>query len=241
MAMMAVHEQSMPKDRTNMLMGHLPPPRRCPMGPVIWTFGVPPHPDIVGPRAVSAALGRNEEAWSPLAVRSSISASPFIRDSYPRGCQGRCWGHSGAWFCHPGEKDRFWCYHDGSGVHPYDDWGRPQYHGGGANSLCFGGRRSVLQGFSEVWASKGVQERSCSPPSNAGSWMCIALMLDFTQWGGLSHLVACIMEEAEMSGPRPFWDQTWRHLHWSASSRSFPSSHGTCRDCSGGSSTARPF
>jgi hypothetical protein len=42
MAMMAVHEQSMPKDMTNMLRGHLPPPRRCPMGSVIWTFGVPP-------------------------------------------------------------------------------------------------------------------------------------------------------------------------------------------------------
>jgi hypothetical protein len=60
MAMMAVHEQSMPKDRTNMLRGHLPPPRRCPMGPMIWTFGVPPHPDVVGPRAVSAALGQNQ-------------------------------------------------------------------------------------------------------------------------------------------------------------------------------------
>jgi hypothetical protein len=39
MAMIAVHRQSMPEDRTNTLRGHLPLARRCLMGPVIWTLG----------------------------------------------------------------------------------------------------------------------------------------------------------------------------------------------------------
>jgi hypothetical protein len=34
--------------------------------------------------------------------------------------------------------------------------------------------------------------------------MGIVLMLDFTQWDGLSYPVACTVEEAEMSGSKPF-------------------------------------
>jgi hypothetical protein len=49
MAMMAVHGQSVPEDRTNALRGRLPLPKWCLMGPVVRTLGVPPHPNIVGP------------------------------------------------------------------------------------------------------------------------------------------------------------------------------------------------
>jgi hypothetical protein len=85
------------------------------------------------------------------------------------------------------------------------------------NSLRFGGRSSVLQGFSEVWASKGVEVCSYSPPSNAGSWMCIALMLGITQWNGLLHPVACTMEELKRqvqspSGVRPYATSTGQPL-----------------------------
>jgi hypothetical protein len=66
MAMMAVHEQSVPEDRTNVLRGHLPPPRRCPMGPMIRTLGVPPHPDVVGRRAVSATIWQNQVGLVPV-------------------------------------------------------------------------------------------------------------------------------------------------------------------------------
>jgi hypothetical protein len=76
--------------------------------------------------------------------------------------------------------------------------------GVGENSMRFGGKSSVLRGFSEVWVSKGVEVCSCSPPSNTGSWMFIALMLGFMQWDGLSHPIACTIEEAEMPGPKPF-------------------------------------
>jgi hypothetical protein len=36
------------------------------MGPVIQTFRVPPHPDIMGPRAVSTALGWNQVGLVPV-------------------------------------------------------------------------------------------------------------------------------------------------------------------------------
>jgi hypothetical protein len=66
MAMMAVHGQSALEDRTNALRSHLPPPRRCLLGLVIQTLGVPPHPDVVGPRAVPAALGWNQVGLVPV-------------------------------------------------------------------------------------------------------------------------------------------------------------------------------
>jgi hypothetical protein len=36
------------------------------MGPMIYTLGVPPHPDIVGPRVVPAALGQNQVGLVPV-------------------------------------------------------------------------------------------------------------------------------------------------------------------------------
>jgi hypothetical protein len=64
--MMAVHGQSMLEDRTNTLRGHLPPPRRCLMGLMIQTLGVPPHPNVVGPLAVLASLGQNQVGLVPV-------------------------------------------------------------------------------------------------------------------------------------------------------------------------------
>jgi hypothetical protein len=66
MVMMAVHGQSVPEDKTNVLRGHLPSPRWCLVGLVIWTLGVPPHLDVVGPRAIPAAPGQNQVGLVPI-------------------------------------------------------------------------------------------------------------------------------------------------------------------------------
>jgi hypothetical protein len=66
MTMMAVHRQSTSEDRTSALRIHLPPPKRCLMGLVIRTLGVPPHPDVMGPRAILAALGWNQVGLVPV-------------------------------------------------------------------------------------------------------------------------------------------------------------------------------
>jgi hypothetical protein len=66
MMMMAVHGQSMPYGRTNALRGHLPPSRRCLLGQVIQTLGVPPHPNVMGPWVVPAALGWNQVGLVPI-------------------------------------------------------------------------------------------------------------------------------------------------------------------------------
>jgi hypothetical protein len=48
------------------LTGHLPPPQAVPLGSGDSDLGVPPHPDVVGPRAASAALGRNQVGLVPV-------------------------------------------------------------------------------------------------------------------------------------------------------------------------------
>jgi hypothetical protein len=89
MTMMAVHRQFALEVRTIVLRSHLPPPKRCLLGPVIQTLGVLPHHDVMGPEWFQPLWGRIKWTWSPSADRSFVSASPFVRDSYLCGYQGR--------------------------------------------------------------------------------------------------------------------------------------------------------